>query len=663
MAINPDNITTIRVDQLADVGLTLDSLFPHTSGTELTSSTIQTLADLVATTIEASDGVGFLAESRTDGQTLPDIPTNPSFMLVGIGTFGNLNGYADLVCTAELNALMSLTDHWEIAVQIPISPLAGTVQSVTGTAVDNTDPLNPVINTTGGAVSSVNGDTGAVVVDLESVLTEGGTATDLEIRMLSSISDDLITIEGIGSSIGVTNPITSETALMLKTEVIVSETTPTSQSTRILKDRLRRSKGSFYSDLLFTDPTANRSITFKDESGTVALLSDVDRPTEYATADHVFVNSDMRKYLIDFYGATITLNAGVFDDNAEIIYRNTSGASVDLVSGVGVSIFADNSASPTNPIIIPDGYLVTIKKDGNTEGWEFNMQGYSASSGGVSDGDKGDIIVSALGTVWTIENGVVTDAKVASGIDAVKLADGSVSNTELQYINSLSSNAQTQLDGKVSKSDYTPAHSILVQQSGTGTPSALAIGNNTLVGRLSGGGSDINDLSVSDVRTLLSIDTDLALKQPKNIKQGYTQLTGVTGTQVIASILIPANTYASGDGFEILMTPNKSVTASAITFGIYHDTSLNGVTNAIATGANLTTSQRTGYIHRPLVLDGTTLRNVMPISASSLVPIAGNTLGATTTFNPAVDNYITITVNPTVSSEICGFNQLVIRLL
>ena len=39
----------------------------------------------------------------------------------------------------------------------------------------------------------------------------------------------------------------------------------------------------------------------------------------------------------------------------------------------------------------------------------------------------------------------VTDAKVATGIDAVKLADGSVTNAEFQYINSLSSNAQSQL--------------------------------------------------------------------------------------------------------------------------------------------------------------------------------------------------------------------------
>jgi hypothetical protein len=42
----------------------------------------------------------------------------------------------------------------------------------------------------------------------------------------------------------------------------------------------------------------------------------------------------------------------------------------------------------------------------------------------------------------------VTNAKVATGIDAVKIADGTVTNAEFQFINSLTSNAQTQLNGK-----------------------------------------------------------------------------------------------------------------------------------------------------------------------------------------------------------------------
>jgi hypothetical protein len=42
-------------------------------------------------------------------------------------------------------------------------------------------------------------------------------------------------------------------------------------------------------------------------------------------------------------------------------------------------------------------------------------------------------------------DGSIDNVHVATGLDAVKLADGSVTNAELQYINSLSSNAQTQI--------------------------------------------------------------------------------------------------------------------------------------------------------------------------------------------------------------------------
>ena len=45
-------------------------------------------------------------------------------------------------------------------------------------------------------------------------------------------------------------------------------------------------------------------------------------------------------------------------------------------------------------------------------------------------------------------SGAWPNANIATGIDAVKLADGSVTNAELQYINTLSSNAQTQLTSK-----------------------------------------------------------------------------------------------------------------------------------------------------------------------------------------------------------------------
>jgi hypothetical protein len=171
MAINPELITTIRVDQLPDGTLNLTNKIPHTSGTVLEKASVQELVDLVATAVGVSGGVGYIALSVTDGQQLPDVPELPSFFLCGAGTFLNINGYPNIICTENLNAIMSLTDHWELAVEIPINPLSGTVESVTGSAVDNTDPLNPVINITGGAQTLAE-------VLLEGNITDG---TDISI--------------------------------------------------------------------------------------------------------------------------------------------------------------------------------------------------------------------------------------------------------------------------------------------------------------------------------------------------------------------------------------------------------------------------------------------------------------------------------------------------
>ena len=59
-------------------------------------------------------------------------------------------------------------------------------------------------------------------------------------------------------------------------------------------------------------------------------------------------------------------------------------------------------------------------------------------------------------------SGAWPNTNIATGIDAVKLADGSVTNAELQYINTLSSNAQTQLTANT-----TLANTMLPKAGGT----------------------------------------------------------------------------------------------------------------------------------------------------------------------------------------------------
>jgi hypothetical protein len=195
MAINPELITTIRVDQLPDGTLNLTNKIPHTSGTVLEKASVQELVDLVATAIGVSGGVGYIAISVTDGQQLPDVPELPSFFLCGAGTFLNINGYPNIICTENLNAIMSLTDHWELAVEIPINPLSGTVQSVTGSAVDNTDPLNPVINEIIFGVQNIVAGTNITVDNTDpanpivSATGGGGSQTLAEVLLEGNITD------------------------------------------------------------------------------------------------------------------------------------------------------------------------------------------------------------------------------------------------------------------------------------------------------------------------------------------------------------------------------------------------------------------------------------------------------------------------------------------
>lgn len=91
-----------------------------------------------------------------------------------------------------------------------------------------------------------------------------------------------------------------------------------------------------------------------------------------------------------------------------------------------------------------------------------------------------------------VKDAGITDAKLATGISATKLADGSVDNTEFQYLNGVTSAIQTQLNGKASTalSNLTvaslAAESLLVGSSSSAV-SALAVGTDGQVLKVVGG--------------------------------------------------------------------------------------------------------------------------------------------------------------------------------
>ena len=120
MAIDPNNINTTRVGQLADAPFSLTDQIPHEVGTDLKRGSVQSFADFLALQIGASSGISFVAVTVPDGGTLPNT-TQEEWLLVGKGTFYNVNGGATIVTTEELNALISNGTFWSIGVEIPIA--------------------------------------------------------------------------------------------------------------------------------------------------------------------------------------------------------------------------------------------------------------------------------------------------------------------------------------------------------------------------------------------------------------------------------------------------------------------------------------------------------------------------------------------------------------
>jgi len=144
--INPNDISTVSVGQLPDGTFALTNKIAHEIGTELYRGTIQELCVFISNYIGTADGVGFRAVTVTDGQTLPTT-TQQEFILVGKGTYYNVEGGSTLILTEELNAIVSNGTYWFVGVEIPVNvELAGITQFIRSGFISTTPSESAVFD-------------------------------------------------------------------------------------------------------------------------------------------------------------------------------------------------------------------------------------------------------------------------------------------------------------------------------------------------------------------------------------------------------------------------------------------------------------------------------------------------------------------------------------
>jgi len=207
-----------------------------------------------------------------------------------------------------------------------------------------------------------------------------------------------------------------------------------------------------------TSPVLNTGISgtaFKDEDN---MSSDSATAVASQQSIKAYVDSQVGLSDLDYAGdsgtGAVDLDSQTFTlAGGEGIDTTASGQTLTIAgedattSNKGIASFnSDNFSVSSGAVTIKDGGVANAELVNST----VNYGGVSLSLGG-SDTTPAFNLADATGYLSSNLSGNIADSQLGSNITVTKLADGSVTNSEFQFINSLSSNAQDQITARLEK--------------------------------------------------------------------------------------------------------------------------------------------------------------------------------------------------------------------
>jgi len=304
---------------------------------------------------------------------------------------------------------------------------------------------------------------------------------------------------------------------------------------------------------------ATRDPTVSDDSVTTAKIQD-----NAVTGTKIAMTSDVAGDILTYTGTDYTrLGIG---SAAQVLKVNSGATAVEWAADtVNAGDVVGPGSSTDDALAKFDSTTGKIVQNSNAILSDAGVLTVSNIAATIDTASQPNITgVGTIGTgVW--QGTAIANAYIGTTIDATKLADGTVTNAEFQYINSLTSNAQTQIDAVPTISTLTS-----IAYPGSATALSTAGGDDLVVtgtGFAAGLTATIDGTSCSTIT--IDSSTQVTLATPAKSASTYINglvMVATNGLSISATVDysgVPVWTTASGEILSFTKLTATTVTVAA----------------------------------------------------------------------------------------------------
>jgi hypothetical protein len=253
---------------------------------------------------------------------------------------------------------------------------------------------------------------------------------------------DYVMVNDIGAAEGVVGLDINKNAIVTGSSIILEGST----------------NNAYETTLTVTDPTADRTITFKNADGTVAFVTDIPSTTDALS------EGSTNKYFTDERAQDAVANSLAAGTHTNItVTYNDAANSLSLAAAPG---YVDEQAVDAVAAALAAGTHTNISVSYNDAGNAISLTGAQT----YNDENAQDAIGNNLGTGLSYND---TTGAISVDTTAIQARVSGVSDTEIGYLDGVTSAIQTQIDAKLASSTASTTYAPIASPTFTGTVAGI----------------------------------------------------------------------------------------------------------------------------------------------------------------------------------------------